>query len=192
MKKITILCDVDGVLNALFWGKATAVPDTWPDFQKTFVGPFEITYSRKMAEAIASLAPVEWLTTWSMYRDEDKASAEISPLVGWPRLRAHTSEDGSDERPKKMSASRSWWKLDTVLALVKKRPDEYFVWIDDDLSETIKRFDILPPNPYGLEDDVRQALQNVYFICPQPDIGVTPEQIEAAREWIADLQKETP
>lgn len=127
--------DIDGVVNAagldlpphLVRTDATTAGTTWP-----------IHYSPDVIEFInmihrAGLAEVRWLTTWGQ-----DARTSFAPAVGLDEFFAYDMYD-----------SDGWWKAEIVAASVVVDERRPVIWTDDDLDETEKTHQLVPPRVVG-------------------------------------------
>lgn len=150
-----IFLDVDGVLNALggetLWGDDFEVElSPWGE------GPFRLTLSKAMADALLSLdCEIKWVTTW---QEEARLVGNYLGIdaVHLPLLR------------------KTAWKRGAVNRFLDNTPRPW-LWFEDDHgwmgTNNVQSFSTLPTG----------------FLCNTDMLtGITPEQIELAREWIRE------
>lgn len=161
--KTKILLDVDGVLNALLPVDAIP-PQTWLDWKISRVEGFRMCTSKAMARSIAALGEVHWLTTWN---EDNLANTIISPLVGiGPFPVAARPSD-------RLVFGDEMWKPRTAEAFSKQH--ERVVWIDDDARHLWAEWKGGAAFP-----------SNMLVVGPNPDTGLTPDEIEQIKGWIAN------
>lgn len=178
---VHVLLDVDGVLNAVRFGRPPQ--DGWPRHAKykhifgryegapmtgEAHGAFPIRYSPDLVEALNELAArpevaMHWLTTWL-----DEARFGLAPRIGlngvdWPVL-------GKDER---RLGSPGWWKLAAARAHASEHPGVRIVWIDDDLDDA------------EAQEWVGLMSSRVFAVRPESDVGLTPGHLVAINAWVA-------
>lgn len=161
--KTKILLDVDGVLNALLPVNATP-PQTWSDWHISRAEGFRMCTSKAMARSITDLGEVHWLTTWN---EDNLANAIISPLVGiGPFPVAARPSD-------RLVFGDEMWK--PRAAEVFSKQHARVVWIDDDARHLWAEWKGGAAFP-----------SNMLVVSPNPDTGLTPDEIEQIKGWIAN------
>jgi hypothetical protein len=161
--KPKILLDVDGVLNAMP-PRGAPLPDTWQDWSVSRAEGFQMHTSRAMARSIAELGDVHWLTTWN---EDNLANVVISPLVGiGPFPVAARPSD-------RLVFGDEMWKPRTAEVFSKQH--ERVVWIDDDALHLWAEWKGGAAFP-----------SNMLVVGPNPDTGLTPDEIEQIKGWIAN------
>lgn len=160
-----LFLDFDGVLNP-------DVPNNrWDDWTEHTIDVnkggglalrFFVNISTSLASALwdATHGNISWLSSWNQ---DNLANRELAPRLGWSALPTlpYAGTYPADGR---------WWKLlslDNYGALPKK-----WAWADDDLR------------------DFPDALQWGYergglLIAPDPEFGLTPDQIDKLAEWFS-------
>lgn len=174
--KPVLLLDIDGVINAI-----SREPETraWPEeawvrgWVKGGDGTWPILAAQPVIDFInrlhdQELAEVRWHTTW---QHEAQNLADFFGLRTFAVAEAPEYLDRQwiakairDERP-------TWWKLSAALRVLQeeKRP---LIWIDDELSYELRKFDWptdIPPHlaltPNHIEGITARHIQKIsYFI----------------------------
>lgn len=194
--KPRLYLDVDGVLNASHaarrWRTEDEAPDSgygrgfatsyenngqgelavgWSDYRVAKEQTYRITWSTKLIEALKSLdVEIVWCTTWC-----DDANRSVGPLVGL----------GGDHRvlyPRGgvVTFPSIYWKSEAVCADQEESPSP-FIWIDDEVwdlgSETL--LSVLPGQP----------IERYLLVGPEPNFGVSPQQIEEIRNFLKRVRE---
>jgi hypothetical protein len=155
---VTVFLDVDGVV-----APASRRPpeDTWPDWREYGDSPVRVLLSRAMADGLAALGTVVFLTTW------EEMTEELSPCLGWGP-REWLARPGCDEDP--------WWKLDALLRLDPQQP---FIWADDELA-THEEVVLRAFREAGM-DHIPKML-----VSPDSYVGLTPPMLEKMAAFAAE------
>lgn len=175
MKKVIVLLDVDGVLNAT----ATKIPtQIWPNSQWTrvHVDGFQLTVARPVVDFLNrinrdGLAEIRWHTTW-----QDRAphvgevfgldDFEVQDCPEWPPTGVKVGKWLADGAP-------SWWKYHTVVRVLReeKRP---VLWIDDDIFTDLKA-------PYRQE---LKGVGSIKMVVPETIWGLQPGHLREIDRWL--------
>lgn len=159
--------DVDGVLNALndhsMWSPAGLKSGRATSDN----GTYTIKWAPELIDGLKALdLDLCWATTW-----RSTAASSIGPLIGWGEdSRWLTHDHGSLDR-------YGWsidWKYPSVVADQKADPSP-FLWVEDELEGWHMQW---------AEDAGGLA------ICPDPEFGITPEQLEEIREYVRKAEAE--
>jgi S-DNA-T family DNA segregation ATPase FtsK/SpoIIIE len=155
-----VFLDVDGVLVPAGDGSA------WADRQQfDLPGARSVSRSAQQAEEIAALGDTVWLTSWG----------EDAPLF-FPEMA---------EAPVLTEATGPYWgKTNAVLDYLDQHPDaREVIWMDRHLDEEEQA-------PHTRAALVTKLLDRRNVRCllirPDPQVGVTPEDLARAREWCSD------
>jgi hypothetical protein len=159
MSRITIACDIDGVI-------APVTAD--PDAAQCIELPRVMYGTHVLVRAIGALkkwdglgARVLWHSAW---REEYTRDLEFATCL--PALEQFASEREFEHTPE-----RDWWKTTAIRRwLHQAGDDEQLIWIDDSIPEVAQHGHI----PSDLIDDPRLTV-----ITPEPHEGLTVEQIES-------------
>jgi hypothetical protein len=173
--KVTILMDVDGVLND--WSAhPTRELDTGLDYTEFEATPyvakpyetvagFRIFYSKDILKRVIELhnrdnIEVKWLTTWC-----HGANRALRHEFGFAEDLEVVGNDHHDDvrRP-------GWWKLHAVRDYMYEHPDEFIIWVDDDIIDDDQALQFVADEP------------NLHMISPYPCL--THEDLDQIEEWI--------
>ncbi len=174
--------DVDGVLNVFLRG---AIKEPFGDYRSINARPtvhdheYEITFSPTVIKTLLDLhesgaLEIVWLTTWGR-----GANGELSERIGLPgnfRVAGERPANAAFVPLETNSVSNeqdSWWKFTYIKRLAHEHPSRRIIWIDDDLS--FDRDSVEWVNAQG---------NRVLGICPDTNLGLTPEDLEFIREFV--------
>lgn len=159
--KVTILMDVDGVLNDFH----TPNDPKYRIFDAE--NGFRIAWDETVMERLLAwhekgLVEIKWLTTWchdanKMLRTEFGFTEDLE-VVGydhWLRPGTHWSD---------------WWKLKAVREYVNHNPDEFIVWIDDEHRWQNETIEFVGSEP------------NIHAISPYPSLS--HKDLDQIESWI--------
>ena len=121
--KPIILLDVDHVINMV---GCNSCLDSWSDKKSTIVNGFTIQYSPTVVERINkwnTIAEVRWLTTWN-----NRAQTMLAPEL---KLDHFALARDPDVYMGKLQAAEK--------TAEEVGPDGLIIWIDDELSDWVKR-----------------------------------------------------
>lgn len=159
--KVTILMDVDGVLNDFH--------DPSNPKYTTYDAPngFKIAYDETILKRILEwhnqgVAEVKWLTTWC-----HDANKMLRKTFGFD---ADLEVIGYDHWRRPPADYRDWWKLKAVQEYVNQNPDEFIVWIDDDLRHESEALEFAGSEP------------NIIITSPYPCLS--HDDLDNIEEWI--------
>lgn len=132
--KVTLLLDVDDVLNMFGWG-SDKVAKTWGDTYRFKASGFVMQVSPRMLGRIRSwmdegLVDARWLTTWELGDSVRELEAEF----GWKELPIAGRRADAVKVVRKMREDIGWWKLEFAQAAYDEGGP--VVWVDDEISST--------------------------------------------------------
>jgi hypothetical protein len=134
-----VLLAIDGVLNAI----SPDPPATWPEWTRFHAndpdgGSWRMQVSLGVVEWLKRLhesgrAEIRWHTTWQ------EGALDIGDVLGLPTFQvAHAPE--SNWNPVEMR--RQWWKAPAAIRVTGEEKRR-LIWIDDDISDFLRREDRL-------------------------------------------------
>lgn len=159
MKNIKLFLDVDGVINA--YARTDASENLWGvPYQSNKAAGYTIVWTPALAAALQHLnLDHAWLTAWL-----HRAPEHIAPLIGYGEESEHIpfKRIGNNTIYGKVQAVRAWRALN---------PHTPFVHIDDE---------------FGWHPAVAEIVVELggLAVAPDPEHGITPDDIAAIREYI--------
>ena len=131
-QKPLLFLDVDGVINCFPTPSMDQIINNneWLD---VMADGYRIWYRQKVVDFLnkihrEGLAEIIWLTTWTT-----SAPEALAPVLGLDDFPAIVDTRGSDS-----PLTFSWWKFRRVFDRMEKEPTRAFVWLDDDLTPSIR------------------------------------------------------
>jgi hypothetical protein len=166
MTKPVWFVDVDGVINVLVDYVNKPHLDSCSDWETIDVNGYTIVFSPTLVESVNALSEtidIVFLTTWV-----ESAVNNLAPALGL-NIKNFLRSDGSNSSFEYQGndASKRWWKLNGILDHINNdhRP---FVWVDDDMSNEVKRAILGRAAFEGVEN---------LLITPNSKIGLTEQHI---------------